>query len=62
MHTDKIKEGNTYWSSVAIWTVDHISPGGMVFVIRDDGRTTQFGLATFANMVVAEVAPTASRK
>lgn len=51
----QIKEGGTYKTQQAIWTVETISPSGMVFVRRDDGRRTQFGMKDFANRVIEQV-------
>jgi hypothetical protein len=51
----QIKEGETYRTSAAIWIVEHISPSGMVFVRRDDGRTARFGLRDFTGRVVERV-------
>lgn len=51
----QIEEGATYRTQVAIWTVETISPSGMVFVRRDDGRTTQFGMTDFTARVIERV-------
>lgn len=55
MQPEEIKEGETYRTSVAVWTVTQIRPSGMVSVRRDDGRTAQFGLPSFAEWVVERV-------
>lgn len=52
MDPTHIKEGEAYRTSVAIWTVEHISPSGMIFVRRDDARTAMFTLKSFASWVV----------
>lgn len=51
----EIKEGATYKTQLAVWTVETIAPSGMVFVRRDDGRRTQFGLNDFSARVVEQV-------
>lgn len=55
MDPAQIKEGETYRTSVAVWTVTHLSPSGMVHVRRDDGRTARFGLSSFAEWVIEKV-------
>lgn len=46
-------KGVTYITSVAEWTIEDISPSGMVFVRREDGLRAQFGKKTFADMILA---------
>lgn len=55
MEEVQIQEGATYKTQIAIWTVETISPSGMVFVRRDDDRRTQFGLRDFAARAVERV-------
>lgn len=51
-----IEEGATYRTKAAVWTVEHRSPSGMLFVRRDDGRTTTFGERDFASWIVERIA------
>ena len=49
MVANDVVEGGIYETSAAIWTVESVSPAGVLWVRRDDGRRTQFGRREFAS-------------
>lgn len=52
---DDICIGGTYRTKVATWTVEDISPCGMLSLRREDGRTARFGRSDFASWVIEEI-------
>lgn len=55
--TRQVEEGATYLTSVAVWTVEHISSDGTARFRRDDGRTARFRVSTFADWIVERIDP-----